>query len=127
MERKLLSSVIRISLEYTPRLCGNNRIDSGEVCDGDTNAGCISCSPKPGYSCSFDPLDCQKCGDGILNGDEKCDGPKGCTSTCSIDKGYTCVKTLNGSTFYSNCTYKAECGNQVLDPEIGENCDDGNP
>ena len=78
-------------------------------------------------------LDCQKCGDKKLTGTEAddklfCDGPKGCTSSCSIDKIYTCLKAWNttGKHYYSDCGIKAGvCGNGMYEPPY-EHCDDGN-
>jgi hypothetical protein len=47
VERKARPGTVNVVLNfgYTPRLsvCGNNRLDPEEACEGDTNSGCISC------------------------------------------------------------------------------------
>ncbi|MBC8070243.1 MAG: lamin tail domain-containing protein [Deltaproteobacteria bacterium] len=79
--------------------CGNDVVEPGEDCDGDTNgttcvelgwfAGELSCSNL----CSFDESSCSSCGNGVVDAGESCDGevPPSCedngltggTTTCS--------------------------------------------
>lgn len=62
------------------------------------------------------------CGDGFVGGDEKCDDGEGvgCDETCLIPAdGYTCSGLGRG------CSVP-RCGDFMVDPKRGENCDDGN-
>jgi len=69
-------------------ICGNGHVDYREECDFlpplKLNPGCNAtrCWTKPKYNCTFDPFDCQACGDGMLNGNEGCDGSNGCSADC---------------------------------------------
>ncbi|MBO7126289.1 S8 family serine peptidase [bacterium] len=90
-------------------LCGNNNIDPGEVCDGDT----IQCSqlagaPENGTAkCALDCLSWDK--SGCYNGNNNDNGSGNNDSGNSSDNG-------------GNSNDK--CGNGLIDP--GEQCDDGN-
>lgn len=92
---------------YTP-YCGDKIVDKGEQCDGNTQA----CTTADGYSgtqtcnnprlntvtaafaqnfCTWNPcVTEEKCGDGIKNGTEQCDGTDGvasnqtCTAQCTL-------------------------------------------
>ncbi len=62
------------------------------------------------------------CGDGKLEGDEKCDDKNsknkdGCSSTCQVEEGFTC----DNKKLPSKCTKSAVCGNGVVDKS--ELCD----
>lgn len=66
------------------------------------------------------------CGDGnkALGGAETCDDGNtssgdGCSSTCTIECGFTCTENTAG---LSTCT--ALCGNGVIDRHMDEECDD---
>ena len=65
------------------------------------------------------------CGDGIVAGNEQCDdgntnSDDGCSSTCTVEPGYTCP--MPGKA----CTKIAFCGDGNVDLALGEECDDGN-
>jgi cysteine-rich repeat protein len=105
--------------------CGNERIEAGEVCDdGNTTSGdgCdSSCQLEPGWVCPAPgnackqapngcPANCKPggCGDGIVNGAETCDDGvnDGTYGTCSPD-----------------CTLAPSCGDGVVQPDYGEECE----
>jgi len=119
-------------------VCGDLKITGDEACDdGNTVAG-DGCSAdckqvEPGYTCPNNGgiggpcsrIFVPKCGDGILSSDEYCDDGNtvsgdGCSSTCTIEPGYTCP------TPGKLCTRIAVCGDGKLDVASGEQCDDGN-
>jgi len=90
--------------------CGNDIIDfaAGEVCDGgndDSGDGCRS-DCKSDETCGNDELDADP---GVDPVPEQCD-----------DGG-----TVDGNGCSSLCQLEV-CGNDVLDSEFGETCDDGN-
>ncbi len=68
--------------------CGNGQLEIGEVCD-DGNAGpgdgCDLCGIEAGWSCTTDsPSVCTPlCGDGMVLGDEECDGVNLNSQTCN--------------------------------------------
>jgi hypothetical protein len=137
----------------TQNLCGNGRIDPGEACDG-TNLGGVTCArfvTEPGTtpagsvrclpSCQLDARDCRdptysipgKCGNGILETDESCDGlaveqrscadienfagyygegPVGCNADCINFDTSQCI-SLN----------ELHCGNGIVEPQFGEVCE----
>src|SRR5262249_21772057 len=90
-----------------PTLCGDDHIDAGEQCDGDSLQGetCKSFGFVRGSlkctQCHFDTSACIACGNGAINGKEQCDGADlggrsctalgftggtlGCTSRCRLD------------------------------------------
>jgi fibro-slime domain-containing protein len=77
-------------------VCGNKIVERGEQCD-DGNAlafdGCYKCKSEP--SCT-DGVCKSVCGDGQRYDDEECDDGNnrdndGCSSTCKIEKGFTCT------------------------------------
>src|SRR5690606_29375111 len=88
--------------------------DEGE---GNETAGCVSCtSITPNWYCTVGQP-CTECGNGIVEGNEKCDDPGSgaCAADCkSINPGWICT---NGT----NCT---QCGNGMID--AGEQCADSN-
>ena len=119
--------------------CGNGKLDEGEVCDGQfLNAA--TCSSRVGFG-STGPLKCNsncsgydtsgcspvvKCGNGVLDDGEACDG--------SLLNGKSCVDVVGfGSTGMpgcnsqctaltkGTCTPAVTCGNGRLD--AGETCD----
>jgi fibro-slime domain-containing protein len=118
-------------------VCGNGKVDPGESCDdGNTKGGdgcTTNCTVEPGWTCPKAANGtggaCTQvqnvCGDAILAAGEECDdGNKanadGCSSTCTVEAGWTCP--VVGAA----CQKSAYCGNSVVDLTIGEQCDDGN-
>ncbi|MEA3514930.1 MAG: hypothetical protein U9R34_05615 [Nanoarchaeota archaeon] len=106
-----------------PPQCGNSIIDQGETCDGDYFAGLPSDS-CPGYSplyfesgklecdeCSLDTSSCvnlNTCGNGLVDGNEECDGDlfKNLTSNTCI--GYGSSYFGGGYLECSECTINTE-------------------
>ena len=110
-------------------VCGNGRLEVGEVCDGTDfgsttcqdfghPSGFLVCNPDCG---SIDSSNCSNCGDGVATGAEECDDGAhatgdGCGADCRVEAGWTCDGTP------SFCT--TVCGDGIL---LGsEACDDGN-
>ena len=84
----------------TGPICGNGRVEIGEVCDDGNNF--------PGDGCNADCSSDERCGNGIVDLGETCDDGNvtpgdGCDASCRNEEG---------------------CGNGIL--EVGEQCDDGN-
>ena len=81
--------------------CGDDVVDSGEVCDdgnNDDGDGCSAlCTQECGYTCSGAPSVCATtCGDGVVTGSEQCDDGNtsdfdGCDSSCQIEPGFSCA------------------------------------
>ena len=114
-------------------LCGNNVLETGEVCDG-TNLAGQSCNTQ-GFtggtlSCatnclSFNTNLCTTnlCGNNVVETGEVCDdgntaSSDGCSNSCVIESGFTCTGTP------SSCVRTPSpsvCGNNVV--ETGEVCD----
>jgi len=123
--------------------CGNNFIDAGESCDGALFASNSSlCSDfDPSFTgglltctgtCQIDSSGCEGggisfCGDGVISGDEQCDGPdlNGLNPSCVAysssfkDGALFCTDACFIST--DDCIENPTCGNGFLD--IGETCD----
>ncbi|MEM6732578.1 MAG: hypothetical protein AAF658_13555 [Myxococcota bacterium] len=111
-------------------LCGNGRVDEGEVCDGVPEAvtcgdidssfagGTVGCSA----TCdAFVTTACTRCGNNTIDEGEVCDGVALGGRTCSLEGFFTgelvCNSTCTG--FDTNgCT---NCGNDTIDD--GEVCD----
>jgi cysteine-rich repeat protein len=72
---------------------------------------------------------CQKvCSDGVVQAGEACDDGNaldgdGCSSECTVEDKWTCTEDDEGK---SVCEEVDLCGNEVLNPENLEECDDGN-
>ncbi len=130
-----------------PAVCGDGIVGGSEVCD-DGNAlsgdGCAAdCSAvESGYSCPKNGGKCSKidgvspkndpvCGDGIVQGDEKCDDGNtlsgdGCADNCKvIETGYDCPSG-GGKCVKKSAPAIVTCGDGFLDSDEGEACDDGN-
>jgi len=79
-------------------VCGNDIVEQGEECDGNSPQACTT---QDGYSGTKTCVDCvwgncetnESCGDGIKNGNEECDGQEG------IEEGQTCTQ---------NCTIQGD-------------------
>ena len=104
--------------------CNNNVLEAGEECFND-GVACKNCKVQPGYTCP-QPGVCfalPACGDGTVNPGEGCDDKNlgngdGCSATCTVESGYTCVG------LGPSVCVKPVCGNGVL--EGTEKCDDKN-
>ncbi len=78
-------------------VCGDGNLDPGEECDDGNNTDGDGCDAD----CAIEPF----CGDGSINDpDETCDPPgdHGCRDDCTF------------------------CGDGLVQPDAGEECDDGN-
>ncbi|MDP3278948.1 MAG: DUF4215 domain-containing protein [Deltaproteobacteria bacterium] len=111
-------------------VCGNGRVESGEVCDdGNMRSGdgcrddCLRIEPD--YVCTVAGMPCMTtavCGDGRIGGPEQCDDRNmtsgdGCSAMCTLEPGYVCP--LQGVACRA-----ARCGDGIrADVEA---CDDGN-
>jgi fibro-slime domain-containing protein len=92
----------------TVPVCGNGIIEPPETCDSipfnnDLGDGCTPlCMAEP--SCPPGGGPCTtKCGDGIVLGSEQCDDGNavsgdGCSPTCQMEAGFTCLQPSLGST-----------------------------
>ena len=122
--------------------CGDGKLKDDEECDGtvfvndmktcsDFDRGFTSGDLKCTDKCEIDVTDCRadaKCGDGIVEGDEDCDGTK-------FYKNYTSCNTIFPDLYDSGkvkCTKKCKydthdcvswCGNGSLNKKVGEVCD----
>src|SRR3989344_5094388 len=117
-------------------LCGNNVIETGEVCDGTSLAG-QSCTTR-GFtggtiSCSVDCLSFNTnlctttlCGNNVVETGEVCDGSSLAGQSCSTRgfTGGTISCSVDCRSFNTNLCTTTLCGNNVV--ETGEVCDDGN-
>jgi fibro-slime domain-containing protein len=89
-------------------VCGDGVVTRSETCDdGEANGtaygGCgVDCEPGP------------RCGDALLNGDEACD------NGLNVDR----YSNMSGACA-PGCTLPSSCGDSVVDPSVGEQCDDG--
>ena len=110
-------------------VCGDGRLDAGEVCDDGNFANGDSCT----IACSL-----AECGNGIVEPGEECDDGNptngdGCSNTCArqacgngtLEAGEECDdgNLVNGDGCSPNCWIQ-DCGNAIV--ESGEECEDGN-
>ncbi len=106
--------------------------DNGEC--GDTyiradNCGLVDFTPYagigfPGQALVLDVgIIC--CGDGVVEGDEECDGGDCCTDTCTFDSGTTCRASAGACDVAEVCSGdSADCPADELAP-AGTECDPG--
>lgn len=107
--------------------CGNGTVEAPEQCDLDASAtscvnlgfvgGTVACHPN----CSFDTRACHRCGDGVINPGEQCDGTTLGPTTCE-SLNYAAGGTLGCN---PDCSFDASacitCGNGTRN--VGEDCD----
>jgi len=114
--------------------CGNGAIDVGETCDGTTFGAFTQCTDFEHFdggplqctsSCQLDTFGCTipltgKCGNGIVNTGEICEGGSlACPEAgAGVSGTITCS---NCGADLSDCQAYPTCGNGVLDPS--EQCD----
>lgn len=114
---------------YTPVLCGDGNLDSGEECDDGNYAdgdGCdTSCAIEdPLYDCSTPGQLCVwHCGNGVYQPDspyfEECDSQFGCSDECVALPRHKCTRK---TAVEAECILV--CGNGQVDE--GEPCEDDN-
>lgn len=107
-------------------VCGNGLLEPGEVCDDHNNVS--------GDGCSADCRSTEVCGNGIVDvaAGEQCDDGNtvngdNCNSDCKlsndppphVDGGVVCPQPYTGP-------ISPTCGNAIVEPDKGEQCDDGN-
>ncbi|HWB76506.1 MAG TPA: lamin tail domain-containing protein [Nannocystaceae bacterium] len=119
-----------------PPVCGDHILNGEEECDGSEFGGDEGWVPScedvlgVGYhgavfcsnACTIDSSGCFSCGDGVVQGDEECDGPPVddagaalvCESAPEVPLGCSAECTIDDSA----CPV---CGNDVVEP--GEACD----
>jgi cysteine-rich repeat protein len=122
-----------LQISYVDIICGDGVIASGEACDdGNTNngEGCSDiCAVEPGFVCSGAPSVCvPSCGDGIINGNDQCDGAALGGNDCTdlglnnAADGTNLLACAVDCTFDGAACIPSTCGNAIV--EIGEQCDD---
>ena len=128
--------------------CGNGVLDPAgsytEICDDgnlNNNDGCSSsCVVEDAFTCTGGSISnsdtCTgRCGNGALDptgthteacDDGNTDNNDGCSSTCTVEDGFTCSRTGSSSSTPDSCT--SLCGNGALETVnlYVEECDDGN-
>lgn len=144
----LCSCEVLDTQDVIPLVCGDNLAAGAESCDGDDLVGrscasfgylrgVLSCTP----GCAFDLSECietplVECGNGILEGDEVCDGQQlgsasceeggelSCTNSCTLDRSrclsdVPCTDALSSACVDGNATTVNDCGDVV---SIDERC-----
>lgn len=150
--RCLVEPSLRVQLGGT---CGDNKVDAGELCDGQPGCNQSTCTWQ-GAAAGL-----AVCGNGDIGAGEECDGGPFCTSACLLkgsvaglavcgdgtlqpgEDAYceefwhangakatssVCTNTcvLRGGLAEANKQGSAYCGNGIVEPQTGEACDDGN-
>ena len=92
---------------FNTNVCGDGHVACGEQCDDGNTLACDGCSP----TCQI-----ESCGNGIVECSEQCDdgalnGTPGdpCSAQCTFVTPLACA-----------------CGNGIVEPQCGEQCDDHN-
>ena len=120
-------------------VCGNGILEIGEECDGISFSNNATCETVNGAgskgalqcdsSCKIISTQCSAastCGNGKIDGSEKCDGTLLNDQTCESIVGIgskgnvSCLSNCTGFDI-SKCTAPATCGNGII--ETGEVCD----
>ena len=95
----------------------------GQSSFGANGGGGVNVGDVAGELVGLEPVFQAVCGDGITEFAEECDDDEfadgdGCSSECEVERGYICSGTP------SICVH--QCENGLVQPEVGEQCDDGN-
>jgi len=126
----VVDTVIGGTGQPTAPICGNGILDAGEGCDDGNILPGDGCSG----ACNVEAL----CGNGSLDTGEDCDDGNhvdgdGCSATCeteafcgdgNLDLGEECEPP--GTADCSVDCLLLHCGNNIVEPQLGEECDDGN-
>ncbi len=115
--------------------CGDGVMDPGEECDdgknGEPDDGCTDLCKGPACGDGFpQPSTGEECDDGADNGNSK-----GCTSTCGLatcGDGFVWADNEEcddgnqtpGDSCTNECTLPT-CGDAIVQPQMGEECDEG--
>ncbi len=125
--------------------CGDGVVDDGEACDDGNRADGDGCSARCVDEDCDDPRGCvpvsARCGDRVLQPEEGCDDGNrdsgdGCDATCRGEAGF-CAANPNGvqcndgnATAGDGCSPSCLfefCGDGIVQPTLGERCDDAAP
>jgi len=118
-------------------VCGNDRAEAGEECDGDDllgatcqdfgyHSGILTC----GGNCRYDVSGCGifvRCGDGTMDAyfGEQCDGSDLDGATCQDLGYYSGTLSCGNDCLFNtaNCETFGKCGDGARDEDFGEECD----
>lgn len=115
-------------------------LKAAEACDNGNKVGCVDGIVQTGYDCSAGTACTPICGDNLIKPsedgvNEQCDdGPQkigngdGCSSTCTVETGYSCNAnpcTQSKATNDGVPLFTTNCGDNAW-AEGTEECDDGN-
>lgn len=85
--------------------CGNMVVDPPEECE----LGGIGCNERCRCAAGFmamNDVDCASmCGDGVVAGDEECDGAEFCTSECKCASGYVAASDEYNKCYYASSAH----------------------
>jgi Regulator of chromosome condensation (RCC1) repeat len=122
--------------EANPASCGDEKIDLGEQCDGEslngltcTDIGYYGGTLSCGDDCMFNIFDCEtygKCGDYALDSGEECDGNKLNSNSCESLGYYGGTLACGSDCSYdiSDCENVGKCGDGSI--QESEECDEFN-
>jgi hypothetical protein len=116
--------------------CGDGDIDAGEQCDGAALGGATCASLGTGFTggnlgcrgagagmCTYDTTMCARCGNGLVETGEACDGSVPPSVTCgSLRRGYVgTVRCTSCAYDQSMCTWSPS-GGWVVTPAVNYYC-----
>ncbi len=111
--------------EEPPHECGNTILEFSEECDDGNTANADGCSAE----CELENP--ELCGNTIINPGEQCDdgnhtAADGCGPTCQLEPVCDGDEDCPYPFLCENNFCALQCGNDELQPQLGEQCDDGN-